>query len=87
MSVGGLIIPRRVINMNESKLTTIAQLEEFLSASASIEFKPDAEAVTANAMRTSARCSGVLTTLGASGASAACCWPTCVTPVATVEPR
>ena len=28
--------------MNESKLTTIAQLEEFLSASASIEFKPDA---------------------------------------------
>jgi len=31
-----------VINMNESRLTTIAQIEEFLSASASIEFKPDA---------------------------------------------
>ena len=28
--------------MNESRLTTIAQIEEFLSASASIEFKPDA---------------------------------------------
>ena|GEM_PF-6466773 len=39
---GGLIIPRMVINMNESRLTTIAQIEEFLSASAFIEFKPDA---------------------------------------------
>lgn len=29
-----------VINMNETRLTTIAQLEEFLSASSVIEFKP-----------------------------------------------
>jgi len=31
-----------VINMDESRLTTIAQIKDFLSASASIEFKPDA---------------------------------------------
>ena len=30
-----------VIHMDESRLTTIAQIEDFLSASASIEFKPD----------------------------------------------
>ena len=29
-----------MINMNETRLTTIAQLEEFLSASSAIEFKP-----------------------------------------------
>ena len=39
--MGGLIITRMVINMDESRLTTIAQIEDFLSASASIEFKPD----------------------------------------------
>ena len=37
MSAGGLIIPR-MINMNESGPKTIAQVEEFLSASALIEF-------------------------------------------------
>jgi hypothetical protein len=31
-----------VINMNEARLTTIAQVEEFLNASACIEFKPGA---------------------------------------------
>ena len=36
----GLIIPRMMINMNESRLTTIAQVEEFLSVSALIEFDP-----------------------------------------------
>jgi hypothetical protein len=40
--VGGLIIPGMVINMNESKLSTIEQIEEFLSASADIEFKANA---------------------------------------------
>ena len=35
--MGGLIITRRVINMDESRLTTIAQIEDFLSASASID--------------------------------------------------
>ena len=40
--MGGLIIPGMVINMNESKLTTIEQIEEFLSASADIEFKANA---------------------------------------------
>ncbi len=39
MSAGGLIIPR-MTNMNESGPTTIAQVEEFLSASALIEFNP-----------------------------------------------
>ena len=39
LSAGGLIIPR-MINMNESGPTTIAQVEEFLSASALIEFNP-----------------------------------------------
>ncbi len=34
----GLIIPRMVINMNETELRTIEQIEHFLSASASIEF-------------------------------------------------
>ena len=34
----GLIIARMVINMNEARLTTIEQIEQFLSASASIEF-------------------------------------------------
>ena len=40
MSAGGLIIPRMMINMNESRPTTIAQVKEFLSASALIEFNP-----------------------------------------------
>jgi peptidase E len=39
LSAGGLIIPR-MINMNESGPKTIAQVEEFLSASALIEFNP-----------------------------------------------
>ena len=39
LSAGGLIIPR-MINMNASRPTTIAQVEEFLSASALIEFNP-----------------------------------------------
>ncbi|SBT04655.1 Integrase catalytic region [Candidatus Accumulibacter aalborgensis] len=34
----GLIIARMVINMNETRLCTIEQIEQFLSASASIEF-------------------------------------------------
>ena len=29
-----------MINMNETRLTTMAQLEEFLSASSAIKFKP-----------------------------------------------
>jgi hypothetical protein len=37
--VGGLINTGMVINMNESKLATIEQIEEFLSASADIDFK------------------------------------------------
>ena len=40
MSAGGLIILRMMINMNASRPTTIAQVEEFLSASALIEFNP-----------------------------------------------
>lgn len=40
--MGGLIITRMVINMDDSKLSTIPQIEEFLSASAGIEFNPDA---------------------------------------------
>ena len=39
MSAGGLII-LGMINMNESRPTTIAQVKEFLSASALIEFNP-----------------------------------------------
>ena len=35
---GGLIIPRMVINMDESRLCTIEQIEEFLSASTLVEF-------------------------------------------------
>ena len=35
-----MIILRMMINMNESGPTTIAQVEEFLSASALIEFNP-----------------------------------------------
>jgi hypothetical protein len=42
LTVGGLIIARMVINMNEARLTTIAQVEEFLNASACIEFNPGA---------------------------------------------
>ena len=38
----GLIIARMLINMNEARLTTIAQVEDFLSASSCIEFKPGA---------------------------------------------
>ena len=34
----GLIIARMVINMNETQLRTIGQVEQFLSASKSIEF-------------------------------------------------
>ena len=34
----GLIIARMVIHMNEARLTTIEQIEAFLSASTSIEF-------------------------------------------------
>ncbi len=34
----GLIIARMVIDMNEARLTTIEQIEEFLSASNSVEF-------------------------------------------------
>lgn len=33
-----MIIGRMVINMNEARLTTIDQIEQFLSASTSIEF-------------------------------------------------
>ena len=40
--MGGLIITRVVINMDDSKLSTLPQVEEFLSASTGVEFKPDA---------------------------------------------
>lgn len=36
--MSGLIIPRMVINMNESKLCTIEQIEQFLNASAAVAF-------------------------------------------------
>lgn len=36
--MGGLIIPRMVINMNETRLCTIEQIEQFLGASAQIDF-------------------------------------------------
>jgi len=36
--MGGLMIPRMVINMNETRLCTIEQIEQFLSASAQIDF-------------------------------------------------
>ena len=35
---GGLIIPGMVINMNETRLCTIEQIEQFLSASAKVDF-------------------------------------------------
>lgn len=35
---GGLIIARMVIDMNETRLHTIEQIEQFLSANAPIEF-------------------------------------------------
>ena len=34
----GLIIARMVIHMNEARLTTIEQIEQFLNANRSIEF-------------------------------------------------
>ena len=37
-----MIITRMVISMDDSKLSTIPQIEEFLSASAGVEFNPDA---------------------------------------------
>ncbi len=38
----GLIIPRMVINRDESRLRTIEQIEQFLSASALVAFSPPA---------------------------------------------
>lgn len=71
----GLIITRMVINMDESRLTTIPQIEDFLSASASIEFKPEPGAADVERY---AHISAVLKRFdypGAANASAACCWP------------
>ncbi len=40
--VSGLIIARRVINMDDSRLGTIAQIEEFLSAYTQVKFSAHA---------------------------------------------
>ncbi|SBT04976.1 Integrase catalytic region (fragment) [Candidatus Accumulibacter aalborgensis] len=61
--------------MNETRLCAIEQIEQFLSASASIEFSATGD--DSERMGTSVAYSHALITLGGANGSGACCTGTC----------
>ena len=82
-----MIIRRMVINMNETRLETIEQIEPCHSASAPIEFSASGGDSERYAHISPAAFSNDLTTLDVPSVSEAYCIGTCNLPVATAGHR